>query len=159
MTDRSQDPEFQRRLLTILDSYLIRRSAGATEAREEMLAKHPDLRVHLEQLLANLEDGSLVDPAGWPPPHELEDYEILREIGAGGMAVVYEARQRSLNRVVALKVLRPHLSISRSLSMSVSRPKISSSSAAAPRKTSQGLRSSRLIESIGGDVPVSSSSS
>ncbi|MFH1024330.1 MAG: protein kinase, partial [Planctomycetota bacterium] len=48
-------------------------------------------------------------PPDRQPKHLIEGFELIRKLGGGGMGVTYLARQSSLNRLVALKVLRKSL--------------------------------------------------
>jgi hypothetical protein len=75
--------------------------------------QHPDLADEIRELfpaLVVMEDlGSVVGQPTLsrpgPIPELLGDFRILREVGRGGMGVVYEAVQESLGRHVALKML------------------------------------------------------
>ena len=108
------------RLVEVLDAYLAAAQEGVAPNREELLADHPELAEDLEACLASLEfirqaslsapplvvDSRAIEPdESEPGLGDLGDFRILREIARGGMGVVYEAVQRSLNRRVALKVL------------------------------------------------------
>jgi hypothetical protein len=105
------------RLTDILDRYLSALESGVPLPREELLAAHPDLAGTLQTYLASLDElhevaagfGDSCPPeaaiAAQDDEKRLGDFRLLREIGRGGMGVVYEAQQISLNRRVALKVL------------------------------------------------------
>lgn len=92
-------------LARVLDEYLTELQAGKHPDRAAVLARHPSLAPDLEQALDGLE---FVQRAASEavPPARLGDFRILREVGRGGMGVVYEAEQISLRRRVAVKVLR-----------------------------------------------------
>ncbi len=101
-----------RRLLSELEERLRRGERGALE---ELLARHPELADELAAHLA-VEEGP--GPERAPglealPPRErfLGDFRLLGRIGQGSTGTVFLAEQRSLHRMVALKVLRTDLEL------------------------------------------------
>ena len=112
----STSPRDEDRLARLLEEYLAALEAGEAPDRDALLARHPDLFDELSARLAALEfihdvAPQLSEPAGGdrtlrtPPAQVLGDFRIVRQIGRGGMGIVYEAEQISLGRRVALKAL------------------------------------------------------
>src|SRR4051812_38491466 len=97
-------------LLHAAQEYQDALESGKRPDRQTFLAQHPhlagDLTTYLEALDAlHAAAPLLAAPEEMPTNIPIGDFRIVREIGRGGMGVVYEAIQLSLGRRVALKVL------------------------------------------------------
>jgi WD40 repeat protein/tRNA A-37 threonylcarbamoyl transferase component Bud32 len=132
MTPSSPSDALRQGLLgEVLKEYMERLDRGEGADREQLLARHPELAEALRSYFAGVDEvARLARPApeeaprpslartspepgqpAEPPPADgkariVGDYELLEKIGQGGMGVIYKARQRSLQRLVALKMIR-----------------------------------------------------
>jgi serine/threonine-protein kinase len=120
-------------LASLIDRLTGEQRAGRAADIDAAARAHPDLAAELRELWAVAQFAHMARPprttpaptaayapAGAPPraapardapdaaalPREFGDFELLEEVGRGGMGVVYKARQKSLDRIVALKLVR-----------------------------------------------------
>src|SRR6516165_471928 len=117
----TQTSERERRLGEVLAALLEAQERGERPDRDEWLARHPEFAAELAEFFDSADRLESVAtplreavapprgeelPLALPGEHgRLGDFRILREVGRGGMGIVYEADQVSLSRRVALKVL------------------------------------------------------
>ncbi|MDB5339693.1 MAG: prkC 27 [Planctomycetaceae bacterium] len=111
MTDNPESlAEDDPRILQVSREYLAELEAGRSPNRQTYLDRYPELAQILSEYLEGIQLAQSLRPAAAAPSPEhtaspLGDFQIVREVGRGGMGVVYEAIQLSLGRRVALKVL------------------------------------------------------
>jgi len=94
----------EERIDEIIARYLDARESGSRPSVEEILARYPEYEKELRGFFGN---EKFVRDVLTPHdrPYFGDDYDVLEEIGRGGMGVVYKCHQKSLDKIVAIKTI------------------------------------------------------
>ena len=105
--DRDRRPEAEDLPFLAFDEYDALLKAGHADPKGVVLAKYPQFTPEIENYAAldELMRAGDDDRADDLYVLEFDDFEVMSEIGKGGMGVVFLARQKSLGRKVALKFI------------------------------------------------------
>jgi len=112
-------PNADEQLDQLIADYLQQIDNGTAPTRDEFIAACPQFAGGLQEFFADLDHfaGEITIEKGaphserhtgdesFPRVRYFGEYELLREIARGGMGVVYEARQKTLKRIVAVKMI------------------------------------------------------
>ncbi len=112
MADSNAFSTREQRFQAVLAGFYEAGEKGRQPDRQELLDCHPEIAAELAEFFAIQEQiHRMAEPfrtleSKVEEDRVIGDYELMGEIARGGMGIVYRARQRSLNRLVALKVIR-----------------------------------------------------
>lgn len=126
MPEDAHDGASEQLLDSIVDEFTSQIRAGLNPQVADFQERYPQLHCQLEELLGSVKaieslkstaagkagSSASFDRTQFPMPETIGEYQVLSELGRGGMGVVYLGKHQTLGREVAIKVLPPSLAAS-----------------------------------------------
>ena len=126
MPEDAHDGASEQLLDSIVDEFTSQIRAGLNPQVADFQERYPQLHCQLEELLGSVKaieslkstaagkagSSASFDRTQFPMPETIGEYQVLSELGRGGMGVVYLGKHQTLGRQVAIKVLPPSLAAS-----------------------------------------------